>query len=85
MVQNFTTTFSEDELAALIEGAVYKVFGSRNELPKVEIIDRDELMQRLKISEPTVLRYEKKGKIPRIEIGSSIRYDWTAVLKELKK
>jgi hypothetical protein len=44
-----------------------------------EIINRAELMKRLSISEPTVIAWEKKGKIPVLRIGKSIRYNWPEV------
>ena len=50
----------------------------------IEIIDRPELMRRLGLTEPTIIRYEKKKVIPRIEIGSAIRYNWPAVVKALE-
>jgi hypothetical protein len=46
-----------------------------------EVIDRKELMKRLAITEPTVIRLEKKSKIPYMVIGSSKRYKWQDVLK----
>jgi hypothetical protein len=49
-----------------------------------EIINRDELCKRLDITEPTCIRWEKKGKIPRIEIGSAIRYNWPKVIEVLE-
>jgi excisionase family DNA binding protein len=50
-----------------------------------EIIDRAELCKRLDITEPTVIRWEKKGKIPCFRIGSACRYNWTTVVKALEK
>ncbi|MBO9683589.1 MAG: hypothetical protein J7502_13120 [Flavisolibacter sp.] len=50
----------------------------------IEIIDRPELMKRLRLTEPTIIRYEKKKVIPRIEIGSAVRYNWPAVIAALE-
>lgn len=51
-----------------------------------EIIDRDTLRKRLGgISEPTIIRHEKRGIIPFLTIGSSKRYNWPAVVKALQK
>lgn len=47
-------------------------------------IDTKELCKRLAITEPTAIRWRKKGKIPYLSIGSSIRYDWNAVLTALQ-
>lgn len=49
-----------------------------------EIIDRKELCQRLALTEPTIINWTKRGKIPQIKIGSAIRYDWIDVLEKLK-
>lgn len=40
-----------------------------------EIIDRKELSKRSNISEPTVIRWEKKKMIPAMRIGSAVRYN----------
>lgn len=52
---------------------------------QAEIIDRYELCKRLGITEPTVIRWEKKGKIPCFRIGSSVRYNWQIVIATLEK
>lgn len=48
-------------------------------------IDTKELCKRLAMTEPTIIRWRKKGKIPYLSVGSSIRYDWNAVLNALKQ
>lgn len=55
------------------------------EAPRLEIINRNELCKRLDITEPTVIRWEKKGVIPRFTIGSNVRYNWTTVVNSLEK
>jgi hypothetical protein len=50
---------------------------------EIEIIDRQELMKRLNISEPTVILWGKKGKIPEMRIGANVRYNWPDVVKAL--
>lgn len=52
---------------------------------QVEIIDRKELMKRLNITEPTAIRWGKKGTIPELHIGSNVRYNWPAVVLALEK
>ena len=49
-----------------------------------EIIGRNELCSRLDITEPTAIRYEKKGKIPSFRIGSNVRYNWQTVINALE-
>ena len=85
MLKSVTTTFSEDEITALIENAVNKAWGCVTQKPSAEIICRDELCKRLNITEPTVIRYEKKKKIPSFRIGSAVRYNWPQVVKALEK
>lgn len=50
-----------------------------------DIIDREELCKRLGITEPTAIRWGKRGKIPVLRIGSAVRYNWVNVLKALEK
>jgi hypothetical protein len=49
-----------------------------------EIINREELCKRLDITEPTAIRWEKKGTIPSIRIGSNVRYNWPKVIEALE-
>jgi hypothetical protein len=49
-----------------------------------EIIDRKELMRRLKISEPFAIECGRNGTIPEIRRGRWIRYNWPAVIKSLE-
>ena len=49
-----------------------------------EIINTSTLCSRLDLSEPTIIQYRKKGKIPFLKVGSAIRYDWNAVVKALE-
>lgn len=52
---------------------------------QIEVIDRPELLKRLGITEPTAIRWGKRGVIPEIRIGSNVRYNWPAVVKALEK
>jgi hypothetical protein len=52
--------------------------------PLTEIINRTELCKRLDITEPTAIRWEKKGKIPCFRIGSNVRYNWHNVINVLE-
>lgn len=52
--------------------------------PPAEIIDRITLCKRLNITAPTAIRWEKKGKIPTVRIGSNVRYNWPSVIKALE-
>jgi len=84
MIKSITTTFSEEELIELIESAINRSPSHNTEIKSIEIIDRKELCNRLEITEPTVIRYEKKGKIPCFRIGSNVRYNWQTVITSLE-
>lgn len=51
---------------------------------KPELINRFELCQRLGITEAHAIRLGKKGQIPEIRIGSSVRYNWPKVIEALE-
>ena len=51
---------------------------------QIEIIDRKELLKRLAITEPTAIRWGKRGSIPEIHIGSNVRYNWHSVVEALE-
>jgi hypothetical protein len=76
-----------------LEAIINRVFDAR--LPQLsstsiinnspaEIIDDATLCKRLNITPPTSSRYRKKGKIPYLQIGSAIRYNWPQVVKALE-
>lgn len=54
--------------------------------PKVSVkpISQKELCSFLGLSEPTVIRWRSKGRIPYIQIGPSIRYNLDDVIKSLE-
>jgi hypothetical protein len=52
---------------------------------EIEIIDRAELRKRLEITEPTVIRWQRRGDIPFMLIGTCVRYNWPEVVKALEK
>ena len=51
---------------------------------QIEIIDRGELSKRLGVTPVTIIRLEKKKKIPSIRLGSSVRYNWPRVIEALE-
>ncbi len=48
------------------------------------IVNQKGLCERFDLSEPTVIRWRNKGKIPFMQVGSAIRYDLNAVAKALE-
>jgi excisionase family DNA binding protein len=74
------------ELESLIKRAIQEALDTKHEpQSKPEIIDRKELCTRLNISDRTASTWEKKGKIPFLMVGSSIRYNWPKVIEALEK
>ena len=47
-------------------------------------VNQKELCAFLGLSEPTVIRWRKKGVIPSMKIGSAIRYDVNKVIEALE-
>ena len=76
-------TINKEELKQLIEDAVYKANCTQ---PKLEynIITEKELSERLNITKVTLHKYRKQGKIPFIQIGRSILYDYNEVMETIK-
>lgn len=73
----------------LIDGIADKVvtklsFVTSPAKEKSEILDTKELCNRLGMSEPTIVRWREKGKIPYLRIGTNIRYDWAKVLEAIE-
>jgi len=52
---------------------------------KTEIIDVSELASRLSVTRQTVMRWHKQGRIPFIQEGSIIRYNYPKVIEALEK
>ena len=87
MQKQIFTTFSEEEFKSMISSVLdepinYKTIKIGN--IECDIINRVELCKRLNITEPTAIRFEKKGKIPCFRIGSSVRYNWQKVIEKLE-
>jgi excisionase family DNA binding protein len=80
------TGITYGELETLIENSIKRILAAHNieRPPEMEIIDTKEVCKRLAITEPTVLRWRKKKKIPYLNIGSAIRYNWPEVVKALE-
>ena len=55
-----------------------------NQTPQPEIMTGEELCKKLDVTIQTLIRWRHKGKIPYLQIGSSIRYDFNKVLDALE-
>jgi len=83
-MQNFSNPFDLifKELSEIKDTVV--AFKKPDISPQPEIIDRKELLKRLNITEPTAIRWGKKGTIPELRIGSNVRYNWPSVVRALE-
>ncbi len=57
---------------------------SKDEAKKELIISGDAVCTKLAITMPTLISWRQKGKVPFIQIGSAIRYDWYKVIEALE-
>ncbi len=57
---------------------------SEQPTPATKPLNQRELCTFLGLSEPTVIRWRHKGKIPFMQIGSAIRYDVNKVIEALE-
>ena len=55
-----------------------------NDRQVLELINKTELAKRLKVSTRTIDLWVNEGRIPKIKINSSARFDWDDVLTALK-
>jgi excisionase family DNA binding protein len=67
-------------LAYAIARNVVKLLGKPTEL-----VDTDEMAEKLKVSRSTIERLASKGDIPKIKVGDTARYSPTDVIEALSK
>ena len=87
MNTTITVNISLDELSELISGAISSEMQSitpGSNQPFSKPLNGKELCDYLGISEPTLIRYRNKGKIPYLIIGDQYRYNISAVTKALE-
>lgn len=80
-----------DDLKEIVHAVIDDYF--KNNSPKKDtessindrLITTAQLCEYLSVTPQTIIRYKKKKKIPFIELGTSIRFNLTAVLKALGK
>ncbi len=82
----FLTSLTTPEVRELFRKELETFFGSQsttNSAKSEPPITTKQLCEFLGITEPTVIRWRKKGKIPFMQIGSALRYDKEAVLQAI--
>lgn len=77
---------TEEALQETFDLAFEKALGKivHPEIPKPEILDGDELTEKLGITRQTLLRWRKQNRIPYVQAGSIIRYDLNKVIEALE-
>lgn len=78
---------TNDQLQSLISNAIsntLEAYEKKQAVKKIDLIDGYELCKRLGITIQTLIRWKAKGKLPYLQIGASIRYDYFKVLEALE-
>lgn len=82
----FLTSLTTPEVRQIFRDELTNFFPtplSDNQDPKPHIMTGGELCKNLDVTIQTLIRWRHKGKIPYLQIGSSIRYDFNKVLDAL--
>ena len=83
MVQAFNNPF--EQLADELNSIKIQLAEITELKPQAEIISDKTLCERLEVTRQTLGRWRKQNRIPFIQIGSVIRYDYNKVLEALEK
>lgn len=85
----FLTSLTTPEVRQLFREELETYFGNSNQTK--QILQKDEqpvttkqLCDFLGVTEPTIIRWRKKGKIPFMQIGSAVRFNLPAVVSALE-
>lgn len=77
-----------DELQTLLMDSMTAVLNITPASPdhplSAKPVTRRELCEHFGVTEPTIIRWERRGKIPSMRIGSAVRYDLNAVTRALE-
>lgn len=68
-----------------IEGKLLEVLETQTNNPRVEIVSGDVLCERFNVTRQTLGRWRDQGRIPFIQVGSIVRYDFLKVINALEK
>ncbi len=85
----FLTSLTTPEVKELFRNELIQFFGENPQEAKdpkksSKPITQKALCAYLDVTEPTIIRWRKKGKIPFMQIGSAIRYDIDLVTAALE-
>jgi excisionase family DNA binding protein len=85
----FLTSLTTPEVRQLFREELETYFGNGSQNKHIQVKDEQpvttkQLCEFLGITEPTVIRWRKKGKIPFMQIGSAVRFNLPAVISALE-
>lgn len=88
-IQMITNSEERHFLQNVIDAAVNKavsnaLLNTASPKEQIEVIDTKTLCLRLGITQPTVIRWRKKKRIPFLLVGSSVRFNYSAVVAALE-
>ena len=84
IMQNLVEQFKEEFRQMIREELAANIPISEPPKELIKPVSQKELCTFLGLTEPTVIRWRQKGKLPFMQIGSAIRYDLNAVLLALQ-
>lgn len=83
-MQNLVEQFKEEFRQMIREELAANIQIPEPQKEVIKPISQKELCTFLGLTEPTVIRWRQKGKLPFMQIGSAIRYDLSSVLLALE-
>ena len=85
----FLTSLTAPEVRQLFREELETYFGNSSQNKQIPQKDEQpvttkQLCEFLRVTEPTIIRWRKKGKIPFMQIGSAVRFNLPAVISALE-
>lgn len=83
----FLTSLTTPEVRQIFRDELTNFFPTtlnNTSIPQPEIMTGEELCKKLDVTIQTLIRWRHKGKIPYLQLGSSIRYDFNKVIKAIE-
>jgi excisionase family DNA binding protein len=83
----FLTSLTTPEVRQIFRDELTNFFPTTSNstiTPQPEIMTGEELCKKLDVTIQTLIRWRHKGKIPYLQLGSSIRYDFNKVIKAIE-
>ena len=81
-METLNITITKEEFQSMLDDTIYKAT-TNLEIGNYELITETELSKRLSLSKVTLHKHRKEGIIPYVNIGRTIRYNYSEVLKSM--